>query len=178
MPGRTCALTPIALALLWLCGAADIGRCQVAGPLPGPDLESSSYGATNSGHVPPPPVEAPPLPWADSGPFMNGPVGEPLYSDEPLLPATASCCDLFYDLGGAARGYYLNDQRIEFTGQEATFAVEGVLDGVVRQQVGAMDCGVVGELFFNQPYDRNVLVDTPQRQSFASNFDIDIVQIS
>jgi len=35
--------------------------------------------------------------------------------------------DFLYHVGGKARGYYINDQRIEFTGMESTFAVEGVL---------------------------------------------------
>jgi hypothetical protein len=124
-------------------------------------------------------MDGPPLPLAeDLGPPEN--VFEaPLNVGEQLLPPTAATgVNWSHGIGGAARGYYINDQRIEFTGQEATFAVEGVLDGGVRQQIGAMECGAVGELFFNQPFDRNVLVDSPQRQSFASNFDIDIVQIS
>lgn len=90
------------------------------------------------------------------------------------------CCDpaYWYSLGGKARSYYINDQRIEFTGQEATFAVEGVADGTLHHQVGEWDTGLTGELFFTQPFDRNVLVDSPTRQSFAHNFDLDILTIS
>ena len=83
-----------------------------------------------------------------------------------------------YDVGGKVRGYYLNDQRIEFTGLEETFAVEGVLDGGLAHEVGDWLVEARGELFLTQPYDRNVLVDNPVRASFAHNFDIDVLSIS
>ncbi len=90
----------------------------------------------------------------------------------------SSCSDWWYHVGGAARGYYINDQRIEFTGQEATFAVEGVVDGGIHQQIGLWEAMVETELFLNQPFDRNVLVDTAERASWAGNFDIDPFVIS
>jgi hypothetical protein len=100
-------------------------------------------------------------------------------AQEALLDDLAPCePDLCYHIGGAARGYYLNDQRIEFTGLEETFAVEGVLDGGVHHVAGDWLVQVEGELFFTQPYDRNRLVDTPLRESFAHNFETDIVSIS
>jgi len=83
-----------------------------------------------------------------------------------------------YYYGAKARGYYINDQRIEFTGQEATFAVEGVLSGGLRQQNGSWLLGLDTEIFLNQPYDRNIFQDTPERASFAHNFDIEPLQIS
>lgn len=98
---------------------------------------------------------------------------EPL--TEPLPPLNSQCC---YHVGGLARAYYLNDQRIEFTGLEETFAVEGVLDGGIHQELGDWLVQVEGELFFTQPYDRNVLVDDSVRASFAHNFEIDVVTIS
>ena len=98
---------------------------------------------------------------------------EPMIERLPL--PEPDCC---YHLGGKARAYYLNDQRIEFTGLEETFAVEGVLDGGIHQEIGDWLVQVEGELFFTQPYDRNVLVDNPVRASFAHNFEIDIVTIS
>ncbi|MDX1948676.1 MAG: hypothetical protein SFU86_25030 [Pirellulaceae bacterium] len=105
---------------------------------------------------------------------------------KPCEPAAAICppdcldppCDYCYSLGGQARGYYINDQRIEFTGQEATFAVEAVADGTLHHQVGEWDVQLSGELFFTQPFDRNLLVDSPTRAAFAHNFDIDILSIS
>jgi hypothetical protein len=83
-----------------------------------------------------------------------------------------------YHVGGKARAYYINDQRIEFTGQEETFAVEGVLDGGIHHEVGPWLCQVETELFLTQPFDRNRLVDNPVRESFAHNFDLDVLSIS
>jgi hypothetical protein len=83
-----------------------------------------------------------------------------------------------WHVGGQARAYYINDQRIEFTGLEATFAVEGVLNGGLTQRSGNWDLSLETQLFLNQPFDKNVLADSPQRRSFAPNFDVDPLQIS
>lgn len=84
----------------------------------------------------------------------------------------------WYHYDGLARSYYNNNQRIEFTGQEATFAVEGVLRGGIHHQANGWDRMVEAELFFTQPFDQNILIDSPERRSFAGNFVIDPVQIS
>jgi hypothetical protein len=44
--------------------------------------------------------------------------------------------------------------------------------------VGDFEFGVVGELFVNQVFDRNILVDTPERASYAGNFDVEPLEIS
>jgi hypothetical protein len=124
------------------------------------------------------------------------PAGEPITTSQPeelpvplaqqLFPAqTAGSLphgsfvdDSKYWLGGRARGYYLNDQRIEFTGMEATFAVEGVLEGGLSQRIGDWETTLNAQLFLNQPFDRNILEDTPTRRAFAPNFNIDPLQIS
>ncbi len=83
-----------------------------------------------------------------------------------------------YAFGFSGRGYYINDQRIEWTGQEETFGVEAVLTGRIRRQIGNWDTGLWAEFYLNQPFDRNILVDHPDRASFRSNFDIDTFEIS
>lgn len=83
-----------------------------------------------------------------------------------------------YHLGGRARGYYVNDHRIEFTGQESTFAVEGVVEGGCLERVDGWDLSLETQFFLNQPFDRNMLVDTPERQSFTANFQPDPFEIS
>ena len=85
---------------------------------------------------------------------------------------------LQYHMQAVARGYYLNDHRFEFTGMEATFAAEGVVRGGVLQRVQDWELSVEGEIFLNQPFDRNILVDTPERRSFAANFAVEPLQIS
>ena len=94
------------------------------------------------------------------------------------LPPTVPASPYWTHYGGKARAYYINDQRFEFTGAEATFAVEGVLEGGIHQNVRGWDVMVESQFFLNQPFDRNILVDTPLRRSFAHNFDVDPFQIS
>lgn len=77
-----------------------------------------------------------------------------------------------------ARAYYYNDQRIEFTGQEATFGVEGILVGGASREVNGGSAGIVAELYLNQPYDRNLLVNNRERASYAHNFDYNIIDPS
>jgi hypothetical protein len=86
--------------------------------------------------------------------------------------------DLEWGLAGKGRGYYINDQRIEFTGLEETFAVEGVLEGGFIERANGWEIIGQTQLFLNQPYDPNVLADTPERRSFAANFQTDPLQIS
>ena len=119
-----------------------------------------------------PPIDGEPIePQIESLPPPIGPVAP--------WQTCASPHGLFdYYYGAKARGYYINDQRIEFTGQEATFAVEGVLSGGLRQQSGSWLLGLDSEIFLNQPFDRNIFQDTPERASFAHNFDIEPLQIS
>ena len=83
-----------------------------------------------------------------------------------------------YFLTALARAYYVNDQRIEWTGQEETFGVEGVIGAAALRDVGCWQVGVETELFINQPFDRNILVDTPERVSHRGNFEIDPLEIN
>lgn len=98
-----------------------------------------------------------------------------LTANQPWVPGTTNC---WYDWNAKARSYYTNDQRIEFTGQEETFGVEGVLAGEFHQLSGAWEVIGGGELFLTQPFDQNVLVDTPERASFAANFEYETLSIS
>jgi len=109
------------------------------------------------------PLSGQPLAVAPSAGWIAGP---------PSLP------DFSYHFGGRARGYYINDQRIEFTGMESTFAVEGVLEAGAMQQIDGWELAIESQIFLNQPFDKNMLVDTPERKSFTHNFDIDPLQIS
>ena len=99
---------------------------------------------------------------------------------DPGVPCLDDCCcpDFTWQAGGKARAFYWNDQRWEFTGQEATFGVEGVIDGGIQHQVGEWELEVNGEFFLNQPFDRNILIDSPERVAFARHYDIDLFQIS
>jgi hypothetical protein len=122
-------------------------------------------------------------PCTDCCPPARWPRQASAFANVDPLPESYSyfcgCPDPYrFHYGAKARMYYMNDQRMEFTGQESTFGVEGVLAGGVEQQVGEWQWGGDGEFFLNQPFDRNILIDSPIRRSFARNFDVDILQIS
>lgn len=89
-----------------------------------------------------------------------------------------SCLAAGLDLGVVARGYYFNDQRIEWSGMEATCGAEGVFNPVFRNRSGDWETTVEGEFYFNQPFEDNVLIDTPERASYLGNYEVDIFQIS
>jgi len=113
------------------------------------------------------PTEELPLPQVE--------IPEVLSEEQPVPPLEA---DSFFHYGVKARSYYFNDQRLEFTGLEATFGVEGVLAAGFHQQIGEWEHIAECELFVNQPFERNIFIDSPMRASFAHNFDVDILQIS
>ena len=85
---------------------------------------------------------------------------------------------LNYDLTAYGRGYYRSDRRLWFTGMESTFGVEGGLYGYFEAPQPVWTYRLDAELYLNQPFERNVLIDTPTRASFAHNFDIDVLEIS
>ena len=78
-----------------------------------------------------------------------------------------------YQANFLARTYYLNDQRIQFSGQEATFGVEGILTGAISHRHCGREYGLRGEFHFNQPFDDNILVTTPELVSYRGNYAVD-----
>lgn len=79
-------------------------------------------------------------------------------------------------VGGLARANYINDQRIQWSGQEETFGVEGQLSPHAFHASGDWLFTANSTFFFNQPFDRNMLSD-PMRQSYLANFRPDPFQI-
>lgn len=76
------------------------------------------------------------------------------------------------------RAAFENDQRIEWSGVEATFGVEGSMLAGAREDFGTYTAGLESEILLNQPFDRNILADTAERRSYLSNWMVDPVQIS
>ncbi len=74
------------------------------------------------------------------------------------------------------RGYYLNDQRIEWSGVESSLGAEGVVIPRIVYDVGEYTIAGNSVFFINQPLDRNILV-TPERQSYIADFQVDPFQI-
>lgn len=93
------------------------------------------------------------------------------------LKNPAGCLD-WYRVDGQVRAYYLNDQRIEWTGLEATFGAEAALLPVYRHRFDAWEMTVLGEFYLNQPFDRNILADTAERRSYAANFEVETFEMS
>ncbi len=86
------------------------------------------------------------------------------------------CCE--FDCDFLARGYYRNDQRIQWSGLETTFGAEGILRPSIVHKYDHWETKVLGEFYLNQPFDRNVLMDTQERRSYAANFDVETFEIS
>ena len=114
--------------------------------------------------------------WSDQ--FNTPGYGYDGYGRSIVQRGLANADDAWFDFGGAARSYFMNDQRIEFTGLEATFGVEASLRGELGRTYGDTLAIVYGEVFLNQRFDQNILLDSPARRSFANNFDIEPFEIS
>jgi hypothetical protein len=72
-------------------------------------------------------------------------------------------------LEGLGRGFYANDQRIQWTGVESSFGAEAVLRGSYSSAAGVWNTRLQGEFQLNMPFDDNILADTPERQWFIDN---------
>ena len=86
--------------------------------------------------------------------------------------------DDWYRVDVQVRGFYVNDQRIAWSGMEETFGAEGAILPMFRHRFDWCELIVLGELYLNQPFDRNILADTPERRSYAGNFEVETLQIS
>lgn len=75
------------------------------------------------------------------------------------------------------RGYYLNDQRISWSGLEETFGSEAAVNIVLQKPLDRWSVKAEGEFFLNQPYDENKLRDEA-RVIYHPNFDIEPFEIS
>src|SRR5208282_2734331 len=154
-----------------------------AGPQYGPASMNSAgpqYGPANvylPGPQYGPPVAYPPPAITEAPQFQDGvqyprpipapardgtPAGNIPPEDQSMIPAgTNSAYHLLDHLEGnvVARGYYANDQRIEWSGMEATFGGEAVLTPRLRQRCGDFEFLLDSELNINQPFDQDQLLN-------------------
>jgi hypothetical protein len=84
--------------------------------------------------------------------------------------------DTFVCFDGVVRGYYLNDQRIQWSGVEEVFGAEAILRPAIYYQREGWTVSGEAELFINQPFGPSILRDA-QRLPFLSNFDVDTFQV-
>jgi hypothetical protein len=120
---------------------------------------------------------AAPSPGAPGPPIGDvlPPPGEFIQGGAPLVPAVPSLAARLLDhLEGnvVIRGYYRNDQRVNWTGMEETFGAEADLTPRLRYRCGDFEFIADSEFWINQPYERNPLVNIPERQSYAADFQL------
>jgi len=84
-----------------------------------------------------------------------------------------------FDMGVVARGYYLNDQRIQWTGNEETMGAEGILTPaiIIRDTYGG-DWSAHGEFFIQDTINKNVYLIGEERASYLGNFDHNAFEIA
>ncbi len=106
-------------------------------------------------------------------------------SSEQVIPADwtepngrSLWADIEWQFDACLRGYYVNDQRIQWSGVEETFGAEAAIAPRVEQTFGDWKTSVDGEFYLNQPFDRNILVDTAERASYRGNFEVSPFEIS
>lgn len=150
--------------------------------------------------LPPPQPSQPTQPPQPTQPMQQGPPSAPLSpyrvkqpgnvptAGTPLIPEDFYRHDkkkLYHkfndghmEMGILARGFYINDQRVQWSGNEATFGAEGILTPQAEFHVGRGKISAVGEFYLNLPYDNNVYHSTRERASYVANFDYDPFEVS
>ena len=78
----------------------------------------------------------------------------------------------------AGTRYLRYDQRIEWSGLEATFGGEGAISPILKHRFGQSQVTFEGEFFLNEPYDKNILLDTLERRSYLATLQPDTFEIS
>lgn len=138
----------------------------------------------------PPPIATPgpqfqdPMPLQQSVPTLR-PDAPPTVNIMPegqsLLPSGSNSAYRLLDHLEAnviARGYYRNDQRIEWSGLEETFGGEADITSRLRQRCGDFEFVLDTEFYINQPYDSDELMNDAVRQSYAATFQVQQFQVS
>lgn len=75
------------------------------------------------------------------------------------------------NIGSIFRSYFVNDQRIQWSGVEASFGVEAAVRADIQRKIKAGNIRVFSEVFFNQPFDQNILKDE-RREKYIPNFEV------
>ena len=136
--------------------------------------------------APAPPINVGPAGILPGGPAFSAdalhpPSGDSTFSpNTPPVPrriAITAADGTIWDLGIQARGYYSNDQRIAWSGMEATFAAEGVLATTIKHTYGFWETSVEGQFYLNEVNGGNILENTAERISYAADFEIPPVVI-
>ncbi|MDR2346662.1 MAG: hypothetical protein LBE18_11395 [Planctomycetaceae bacterium] len=58
------------------------------------------------------------------------------------------------------------------------FGVESILTPQIKLNAQSCEINLNGEIYLNQPYDKNIYLNNPERQSYSANYEIDSFEIS
>ena len=84
-----------------------------------------------------------------------------------------------FDMGVLVRGYYLNDQRIQWTGNEETMGAEGILTpAIVFKQNNGSEWSAHGEFFIQDTINKNVYLIGEDRPSYRGNYDYNAFELA
>jgi len=100
-----------------------------------------------------------------------------LISFGPAFPDAGDAGEVMFDFEVDARGLFVNDQRIQWSGMEATFGVEGALRARISKKSGNTQFFAFSELEFDQKFDDNMLVDE-YRENYIQHFEIDRFRVT
>lgn len=152
---------------------------------PPPLLENTQGPPPLCEHSPlnrlPPPPSQPPCRWGlahDAWGWERPWLRQPWNYQLPVSATELLRGDAPLVIDGVVRGYYLNDQRIEWTGQEATLGAEGVVWGLGKRTVGDMHFGWQAEVYLNQSFDDNLLQQHEDRRGFEPQFRREAFELS
>ena len=101
--------------------------------------------------------------------LLDSPIGKPF---------SYRFSDGIFDSGFLARGYYSNNQRIQWSGVETILGVEGIITPRIIVRCPDSTIQVKSELYLGQPYDKNFYITGPERYSYAGNFQQEYFEIS
>ena len=88
-----------------------------------------------------------------------------------------SIADTNPQIKGAIRSYYLNDQRIQWSGLEATFEAEAVVDAAIEKDFSWGKTIVMGEFYLSQSLGDRILKDK-NLNKYKTKFEIEPFEIS
>ena len=174
--------------------AAPPGACYPAPPYH-PHRCSACADCRSSGRIVvgpynPPPVAPPPV--AVQGPQFQDPMQLQQTApaadniptkDQSLVPSGTNSVSRLLDhleVNGVARGYYLNDQRIEWSGMEETFGAEGDYHAPASPAVRRFRIRHRQRVLHQRALSTaiNCYRTIAERKSYAANFQVDQFEIS
>ena len=85
----------------------------------------------------------------------------------------------YFEISGAVRGYYLSDQRVQWSGMEAVFGAEAVLAPQITREYPWGVTGIRSEFLIHQPFGkRNLALSDSNIKKYEPYFDVDPFEMS